>query len=211
MVLYFGVALAALGVVGPEAMGREGAALRAAMRHVAPVGPFLVSLGALFATSTVMLTEIWGISRLIFAMARETSLAWLLRDHASLGPAPASVTPPLSPRYSDHRPRRHNPPGSEHAPVDDRSRIRPDRRRPDRICVDPEPTRSSRDSVIRRDSSLLFLLYPAIRPFSDETSVQGAAAFASTAWMVVHMSHGWLHPAAVGGACHKQRSARERS
>ncbi len=34
---------------------------------------------------------------------------------------------------------------------------------------------------------MLFVLYPAIRPFSDETSVQGAAAFASTAWILAHM------------------------
>jgi hypothetical protein len=34
---------------------------------------------------------------------------------------------------------------------------------------------------------VLFVLYPAIRPFSDEVTVQGAAAFASTAWVVAHM------------------------
>ena len=33
----------------------------------------------------------------------------------------------------------------------------------------------------------LFVVYPALRPFSDETSLQGAAAFASTAWLVAHM------------------------
>jgi len=36
-------------------------------------------------------------------------------------------------------------------------------------------------------SGVLFVLYPAIRPFSDETSLQGAQAFASTAWLVAHM------------------------
>ena len=36
-------------------------------------------------------------------------------------------------------------------------------------------------------AGVLFLLYPAIRPFSDETSLRGAAAFASTAWIVAHM------------------------
>lgn len=36
-------------------------------------------------------------------------------------------------------------------------------------------------------SGILFVLYPAIRPFSDETSMQGAAAFASNAWMAAHM------------------------
>jgi len=35
-------------------------------------------------------------------------------------------------------------------------------------------------------AGLLFVLYPAIRPFSDETSLQGAEAFASTAWILAH-------------------------
>ena len=36
-------------------------------------------------------------------------------------------------------------------------------------------------------AGVLFVLYPAIRPFSDEATLQGAAAFASTAWIVAHM------------------------
>ncbi|GAA3334061.1 hypothetical protein GCM10020331_100550 [Ectobacillus funiculus] len=36
-------------------------------------------------------------------------------------------------------------------------------------------------------SGILFVLYPAIRPFSDETSLQGAAAFASIEWLVAHI------------------------
>ncbi len=36
-------------------------------------------------------------------------------------------------------------------------------------------------------AGVLFVLYPAIRPYSDETSLQGAAAFASNAWIVVHV------------------------
>src|SRR5438270_7109714 len=35
-------------------------------------------------------------------------------------------------------------------------------------------------------AGVLFVLYPIIRPFSDEISFQGAAAFASTAWVVAH-------------------------
>lgn len=35
-------------------------------------------------------------------------------------------------------------------------------------------------------AGLLFVLYPAIRPFSDESSLQAAAAYASTAWVVSH-------------------------
>ena len=36
-------------------------------------------------------------------------------------------------------------------------------------------------------AGVLFVLYPAIRPFSDETTLEGAAAFASTAWLVAHV------------------------
>ncbi|HEX5156113.1 MAG TPA: hypothetical protein VFW17_02740 [Ktedonobacterales bacterium] len=36
-------------------------------------------------------------------------------------------------------------------------------------------------------AGILFVLYPAIRPFSDEKSLQGAAAFASTEWLVAHI------------------------
>jgi hypothetical protein len=35
-------------------------------------------------------------------------------------------------------------------------------------------------------AGVLFFLYPAIRPYSDETSLQGAMAFASSAWIVAH-------------------------
>jgi Zinc-binding dehydrogenase len=36
-------------------------------------------------------------------------------------------------------------------------------------------------------AGVLFVLYPAIRPYSDEASLQGAAAFASGAWIVAHV------------------------
>jgi hypothetical protein len=36
-------------------------------------------------------------------------------------------------------------------------------------------------------SGVLFVLYPALRPYSDETSLQGAAAFASNNWIVAHV------------------------
>ena len=36
-------------------------------------------------------------------------------------------------------------------------------------------------------AGVLFVLYPAIRPFSDETTLAGAAAFASTDWLVAHV------------------------
>jgi len=40
---------------------------------------------------------------------------------------------------------------------------------------------------IRDSAGILFVLYPAIRPFSNETTLQGAQAFASTSWLVAHM------------------------
>lgn len=36
-------------------------------------------------------------------------------------------------------------------------------------------------------SGILFVLYPVIRPFSDEVSLEGAEAFASTEWLVAHI------------------------
>jgi uncharacterized membrane protein YhaH (DUF805 family) len=36
-------------------------------------------------------------------------------------------------------------------------------------------------------AGILFVLYPAIRPFSDETTLAGAQAFASNAWVVSHV------------------------
>jgi hypothetical protein len=36
-------------------------------------------------------------------------------------------------------------------------------------------------------AGVLFVLYPVIRPYADETSLAGAAAFASTAWIVAHV------------------------
>lgn len=35
-------------------------------------------------------------------------------------------------------------------------------------------------------AGVAFFLYPVIRPFSDETSLQGAAAFGSSAWVIAH-------------------------
>ena len=51
----------------------------------------------------------------------------------------------------------------------------------------PEPGRVRLGAVALAIAGILFFLYPAIRPFSDETTLQGAAAFASTAWILAHM------------------------
>jgi hypothetical protein len=36
-------------------------------------------------------------------------------------------------------------------------------------------------------AGVFFVLYPALRPFSDEASLQGAAAFSSPRWLMAHM------------------------
>ncbi|MDP9847211.1 hypothetical protein [Streptosporangium lutulentum] len=36
-------------------------------------------------------------------------------------------------------------------------------------------------------SGVLFLLYPLVRPYADETSIQGAEAMASPAWVAAHL------------------------
>ncbi|ETK34178.1 hypothetical protein [Microbispora sp. ATCC PTA-5024] len=47
------------------------------------------------------------------------------------------------------------------------------------------PARSSALSLI--GAGILFLLYPVVRPYSDEKSMAGARAMASSAWMAAHL------------------------
>lgn len=79
--LYLGVALASLGAVGPESLGMAQAPLHAAMLAAGtPAGATMVAFGALLAAFTVLLTEVWGMSRLAFAMGRNGDLpAWFAR------------------------------------------------------------------------------------------------------------------------------------
>lgn len=42
-------------------------------------------------------------------------------------------------------------------------------------------------AVIFGVAGLLFALYPAVRPYVDESTLSGAAAFASTAWVASHV------------------------
>ncbi len=48
-------------------------------------------------------------------------------------------------------------------------------------------SRTRLSSVALAISAVLFVLYPALRPFSDEASLQGAAAFASPNWLLAHL------------------------
>ena len=89
--LYLGVSLVALGLVGAEGLAQSPAPLSAAL---APTGQawaqVLLAFGALVATTSVLLTELWGVSRLAFAMARGGDL-----------PAPLSrLTPDGVPRLA---------------------------------------------------------------------------------------------------------------
>lgn len=60
--------------------------------------------------------------------------------------------------------------------------------------LDRQVSRRGHASVFRKRlaalalavSGILFVLYPAIRPFSDESSLQGALAFASSSWVLAH-------------------------
>ena len=73
--LYLGVAVAALGVLGPARLGSEGAPLREVLVAVgSQPGATLVAVGALLASFAVLLTEVWGLSRLAFAMGRAGDL-----------------------------------------------------------------------------------------------------------------------------------------
>lgn len=62
--------------------------------------------------------------------------------------------------------------------------IRPDRVTIDRPAVQTPAARGFVAAFVT--AGLLFVLYPVIRPFSDEASLHGAAAFASSSWLVAH-------------------------
>jgi len=49
------------------------------------------------------------------------------------------------------------------------------------------PYRVRAGAVALAVAGLLFVLYPALRPFSDETTLAGAQAFASNAWVLSHV------------------------
>ena len=78
-VLYIAVASVALALVGADALAISPAPLRDAL---GPTGQAwaqtAISIGALVATSSVLFNEIWGVSRLAFAMARRGDLPRLL-------------------------------------------------------------------------------------------------------------------------------------
>jgi APA family basic amino acid/polyamine antiporter len=74
-VLYVGVSLVAVGAIGADAMGRSASPLQAAAATF-PFGGMstIVGVGAVTAMLGVLLSQVFGISRMIFAMARRNDL-----------------------------------------------------------------------------------------------------------------------------------------
>jgi len=85
-VIYILVGTVAVGLIGSESLSRSNSPLSDAMGIVgSPILVYLVSVGGMLATTTVLLTTILGVSRMAFAMARKGDLP--------------SVFSKLSPKY----------------------------------------------------------------------------------------------------------------
>jgi APA family basic amino acid/polyamine antiporter len=82
-VLYIVVSIIAVGLVGTSALSQSGSPLADAIRITGSYpAVLLISLGAMIATASVLLTTIMGISRIVFAMSRKGDLpAFLNRIH----------------------------------------------------------------------------------------------------------------------------------
>jgi APA family basic amino acid/polyamine antiporter len=82
-VLYICVSVIAVGLVGTSALSQSGSPLADAIRITgSPPAVLLISLGAMIATASVLLTTIMGISRILFAMSRKGDLpVFLNRIH----------------------------------------------------------------------------------------------------------------------------------
>ncbi len=78
-VIYIFVSLVAVGIAGAPALAQSGSPLADAIKITGSSGSvLLISLGAMIATASVLLTTIMGISRIIFAMARYNDLPGFL-------------------------------------------------------------------------------------------------------------------------------------
>jgi len=77
-VIYLLVSIVAVGLAGAPALAQSGSPLADAIGITASPGAVLViSLGAMIATASVLLTTIMGISRIVFSMARRQDLPLL--------------------------------------------------------------------------------------------------------------------------------------
>jgi len=83
--IYFLVAIAAVGLGGSNASSQAGAFLSSVISSTnVPYAALIISLGALTATASVLLTTVMGVSRVAFAMARNNHAPKLL---ASVDPS----------------------------------------------------------------------------------------------------------------------------
>lgn len=73
--IYLLVSMVAVGLAGAPALAHSGSPLADAIRRTGNyVAVFVISLGAMIATASVLLTTIMGISRIVFSMARSHDL-----------------------------------------------------------------------------------------------------------------------------------------
>jgi basic amino acid/polyamine antiporter, APA family len=80
-ITYILVGTIALGLVGAGVLGKSNSPLADAIRVVGnPALVYLVSIGGMMATASVLLTSILGVSRMIFAMARRNDLPLTLSN-----------------------------------------------------------------------------------------------------------------------------------
>ena len=79
-ILYILVSVIAVGLIGASGLSQSGSPLAAAIGITgSPPAVLLISLGAMIATASVLLTTIMGISRIMFAMARTGDLPAFLK------------------------------------------------------------------------------------------------------------------------------------
>ncbi len=79
--LYVLVSLVAVGLIGTPDLALSGSPLADAIRVTgSPAAVMVISLGAMIATASVLLTTIMGISRIVFAMARNNDLPLALSN-----------------------------------------------------------------------------------------------------------------------------------
>ena len=96
-VVYLLVSIVAIGLAGAPALAQSGSPLADAIGITGSSGAvLLISLGAMIATASVLLTTIMGISRIVFSMARSQDLPALFEQD----PSPFQHAPLC---YRDHR------------------------------------------------------------------------------------------------------------
>ncbi len=83
--IYLLVGIVAVGLIGAKGLGMSTSPLIDAISILGnPILVYLISLGGLMATASVLLTSILGVSRVGFAMARRGDLPWFMsRLHAT--------------------------------------------------------------------------------------------------------------------------------